>query len=221
MRVQGQIKKILVNEGFGFIETKVGMSVFFHKSQSMDFNSLKNGTVVEFEVKETQKGKSALYVRKVEVAKITQAKKGMLFSRGGNPKQTQIVRSDSVTTSMFRNPNLAKDELESIAKNAGCNAVLNMDCKRETLLLARNYYGTVHTYTADIAILSEEVTINPNEQNALQFEAFSELTRRENLAEAAKQKREESKYKGDSSVFGKAVLLIIAFIFLFIIIGSM
>lgn len=221
MRVQGQIKKILINEGFGFIETKDGMSVFFHKSQSMDFNSLKNGTVVEFEVKETPKGKSALYVREVEVAKITQAKKGMLFSRGGNPKQTHIVRSDSVTTSMFRDPNLAKDELESIAKNAGCNAVLNMDCKRETLQLARNYYGTVHSYTADIAIISECVLVNPNEKRTLQFEAFAELTRRENLAEAAKQKREESKYKGDSSVFGKAVLLIIAFIVLFVIIGSM
>jgi flagellin-like protein len=220
MRIQGQIKKILINEGFGFIETKDGMSVFFHKSQTMDFNSLKNGTVVDFEVKDTPRGKSALNVSEVEVAKIIQAKKGMLFSRGGNPKQTQIVRSDSVTTSMFRNPNLAKDELEEMAKEAGCNALLNIVCNRETLPLARNYYGTVHTYTADIAIISEEITVNKNEKNTLQFEAFAELTRRENLAEAAKQKREESKNKGDSSVFGTAVLLAIAFIVVTIIIGS-
>jgi cold shock CspA family protein len=199
MRIQGQIKKILTAEGYGFIETKENMSVFLHKSQSIDFNALQVGSVVEFEVSDTPKGKSALYVREVKVSKITRVKEGMFFSRGAQPKQTKIVTFETVTTSMFRDPNLAKAKLENMAMAAGCNAILNMQCKRQEVRLARNYYGTVHTYTADIAIITEQVTVNEREKSTLQFEAFSELNRRETLANEARNKRLESLDKGNKT----------------------
>ena len=217
MRIQGQIKKILMNEGFGFIETKERLSVFFHKSQSIDFNSLKIGSVVEFKVSDTPKGKSALYVREVRVSKMTRVKDGMFFSRGAQPIQTKIVTTETVTTSMFRDPNLAKAQLEKMAVDAGCNAILNMKCKREEVRLGRNYYGTAHTYTADIAIITEQVMVNERESSILQFAAFSELNRRETLANEAKHKRVEALEKANKTSFadiGIGALLLSLFGFL-------
>ena len=63
--MQGTIKKVVRDKGFGFILTSDGKEVFFHRSglQQMDFDGLKEGATVEFEVEQSEKGPRATNVR--------------------------------------------------------------------------------------------------------------------------------------------------------------
>jgi cold shock protein len=64
--MNGTIKKLVTDKGFGFISA-AGMEkdVFFH-SKSLDgaqFNELSEGQEVTFEIEDTPKGKSAINVK--------------------------------------------------------------------------------------------------------------------------------------------------------------
>ena len=61
----GTIKKVVRDKGFGFILTSDAKDVFFHRNglQGMDFEGLKGGETVEFEVEQAEKGPRAINVR--------------------------------------------------------------------------------------------------------------------------------------------------------------
>jgi CspA family cold shock protein len=63
--MQGTIKRVIRDRGFGFIRTADGQEVFFHRSslQNLDFDSLKEGQNVEFEMERGEKGPRAVSVR--------------------------------------------------------------------------------------------------------------------------------------------------------------
>ena len=63
---QGTIKK-LTEKGFGFIETSDGRDLFFHMSalQDVQFEDLKEGQSVEFDIGSGPKGERAENVRLV------------------------------------------------------------------------------------------------------------------------------------------------------------
>jgi cold shock protein len=63
--MQGTIKRVVRDRGFGFIRTADGQEVFFHRSslQNLDFDSLKEGQNVEFEMERGEKGPRAVSVR--------------------------------------------------------------------------------------------------------------------------------------------------------------
>ncbi len=63
--MEGTIKRILRDRGFGFIRTSEGTEVFFHRSalQGLNFDSLREGEAVEFEVVRGEKGPRASGVR--------------------------------------------------------------------------------------------------------------------------------------------------------------
>jgi len=63
--MQGTIKRVVRDRGFGFIRSSDGQEVFFHSSslQQMNFDSLKEGDTVEFEVERGEKGLRATNVR--------------------------------------------------------------------------------------------------------------------------------------------------------------
>ena len=63
--MKGTIKRVVRDRGFGFIRSSDGQEVFFHRNglQQMDFESLKEGTSVEFEVEQSEKGPRATNVR--------------------------------------------------------------------------------------------------------------------------------------------------------------
>jgi CspA family cold shock protein len=63
--MKGTIKRIIRVRGFGFIRTSDGQDVFFHRNglQQMDFDSLKEGPTVEFEIEQSEKGPRATNVR--------------------------------------------------------------------------------------------------------------------------------------------------------------
>ncbi|MBI1939876.1 MAG: cold shock domain-containing protein [Acidobacteria bacterium] len=63
--MQGTIKRVIRDRGFGFIRSADGQEVFFHRSslQELNFDGLKEGEAVEFELERGEKGPRAVSVR--------------------------------------------------------------------------------------------------------------------------------------------------------------
>jgi CspA family cold shock protein len=63
--MRGSIKKVISKNGFGFIRSDGGQDIFFHRSavRGTAFGRLREGTPVEFDVEETNKGPRAVSVR--------------------------------------------------------------------------------------------------------------------------------------------------------------
>jgi cold shock protein len=64
--MQGTIKRVVRDRGFGFIRSSDGQEVFFHRNslQQMDFDGLKEGEAVDFELERGEKGPRAANVRR-------------------------------------------------------------------------------------------------------------------------------------------------------------
>jgi CspA family cold shock protein len=63
--MQGTIKRVVKDRGFGFIRTADGQEVFFHRSglHGLNFDSLQEGQSVDFELRQGDKGPRAENVR--------------------------------------------------------------------------------------------------------------------------------------------------------------
>ena len=63
--MQGTIKRVIRDRGFGFIRAADGQEIFFHRSalQNLNFDSLREGDNVEFELERGEKGPRASNVR--------------------------------------------------------------------------------------------------------------------------------------------------------------
>jgi cold shock protein len=62
--MQGTIKRVIRDRGFGFIRAADGQEVFFHRTglQQLNFDSLREGEAVEFEMERGEKGPRATSV---------------------------------------------------------------------------------------------------------------------------------------------------------------
>jgi cold shock CspA family protein len=61
----GTIKKVIADRGFGFIVAEDGKEYFFHRGglqAPLDFDSLKGGERVSFEIEQSPKGPRAVQV---------------------------------------------------------------------------------------------------------------------------------------------------------------
>ena len=63
--MQGTIKRIIRDRGFGFIRSSEGQEVFFHRTslQHLNFDGLNEGEPVEFDMERGEKGPRATAVR--------------------------------------------------------------------------------------------------------------------------------------------------------------
>ncbi|MBZ5544211.1 MAG: cold shock domain-containing protein [Acidobacteriia bacterium] len=63
--MQGTIKRVIRDRGFGFIRSADGQEIFFHRSslQQLNFDGLREGEPVEFEMERGEKGPRATSVR--------------------------------------------------------------------------------------------------------------------------------------------------------------
>ena len=62
----GTIKKLVSDRGFGFLVAEDGKEYFFHRSgldSSLDFDQLRGGERVEFDIEQSPKGPRAANVR--------------------------------------------------------------------------------------------------------------------------------------------------------------
>jgi CspA family cold shock protein len=61
--VNGTVKKLVSERGFGFIAADDGKEYFFHRDGVADFDSLQGGEKVTFEIEASPKGPRANQVR--------------------------------------------------------------------------------------------------------------------------------------------------------------
>ncbi len=63
--MQGTIKRVIRDRGFGFIRSSDGQEIFFHRSslQQLNFDGLKEGEAVDYEMERGEKGPRATSVR--------------------------------------------------------------------------------------------------------------------------------------------------------------
>ncbi len=63
--MQGTIKRVIRDRGFGFIRAADGQEVFFHRTslQQLNFDGLREGENVEFDMEQGEKGPRAKNVR--------------------------------------------------------------------------------------------------------------------------------------------------------------
>ena len=63
--MQGTIKRVIRDRGFGFIRAADGQEIFFHRSslQELNFDGLREGENVEFDMERGEKGPRAVSVR--------------------------------------------------------------------------------------------------------------------------------------------------------------
>jgi len=63
--LEGKIKKLIRERGFGFISAENGSEVFFHRSalQSINFDTLEEDDSVEFDLEKGYKGPRAVNVK--------------------------------------------------------------------------------------------------------------------------------------------------------------
>jgi CspA family cold shock protein len=67
---KGMIRRLISDRGFGFIKTEEDKELFFHRNelQGVDFNSLREGQQVEFEVGQGRNGRpEAVKVKLVQL----------------------------------------------------------------------------------------------------------------------------------------------------------
>lgn len=64
---KGKVKKLLKDRGFGFIASEDGQELFFHRSglAGVEFDSLREGQGVEFEIENAPKGPRAVKIKPV------------------------------------------------------------------------------------------------------------------------------------------------------------
>ena len=65
---KGKIKKLIKDRGFGFISDTDGRDVFFHRNNlvGIEFESLSEDQVVEFDVERSPKGPRAINIQTVK-----------------------------------------------------------------------------------------------------------------------------------------------------------
>jgi CspA family cold shock protein len=63
--LKGKVKRLIRDRGFGFITAEDGTEVFFHRSDLVgeDFDTLEEGTSVEFDLERGTKGPRAMNVK--------------------------------------------------------------------------------------------------------------------------------------------------------------
>lgn len=63
--MEGTVKRLIRDRGFGFIRSTDGQEIFFHRStlENVSFDSIKEGLAVEFEFEKGDKGPRATVVR--------------------------------------------------------------------------------------------------------------------------------------------------------------
>ena len=64
----GTIKRLVADRGFGFIAGEDGTEYFFHRNAVADFDGLRGGEAVTFEIESGPKGPRANQVRIAEVS---------------------------------------------------------------------------------------------------------------------------------------------------------
>lgn len=156
--MKGQVVSYMTTKGFGFINGDDNESYFFHKTylNNLDDESkLAKGTVLIFNPIPSPKGLAA---KNIIIADVYWGKKLVEFfiTKNHLPKHGLVERKYTIKTRFFKDLNKAKKNIDDLAKEVGCNAILGLTYEKKTRS-SGDYQYTVHAFKADLALVSENV----------------------------------------------------------------
>jgi cold shock CspA family protein len=218
----GRITSYVSNKKFGFIQGDDGEQYFFHTSFLQDKTAetlLLKGARVEFDPTPSPKGltaKSVVVFNPIVGRKI----RPFIRSRNAQAKDGTIERELHLRTRFFKDPNEGRQYLERLAHRVGANALLSHHFLKETFTEG-NYQYSMHTFLADIAVITEKVTFNSErERDNAQNNVEHHLALFDEHASSIKELEEKARIdmlKGDSlSIVFAGVLTFAAVILYFI-----
>lgn len=154
--VSGKIVSFVSKKKFGFIKGDDGEDYFFHISFLNDKSvesKLVKGVRVEFDPTPAKKG---LEARRLVVHTAITGKrlKKFIQTKNAAPKDGVIERKIHLKTKPFKNPDEGRAHLKMLAKQMGANALLNQSYEKATASEG-NYRYSVHSFSADVAVVSE------------------------------------------------------------------
>ncbi|MEZ8376393.1 cold-shock protein [Vibrio cyclitrophicus] len=156
--MKGKVVSYISSKKYGFINGDDGESYFLHFSallDKLDEAKLVKNVVVEFDPTPNPKGLAA---KKVRVPTVYFKKEMVDFftTRAPKPKYGTVEKQHSIECRFIKGLDEAREHIETLAKDAGCNAILNMSFEKETFN-SGNYRYTVHAFKGDFAIVTDQV----------------------------------------------------------------
>lgn len=156
--MQGRLVSYTSEKKYGFIKGDDGQSYFFHISSlnnKQDESKLIKNTLINFDPKPTPKGLAA---KKLSIPTTFFKKRAVSFftTKESQPKHGEIESSRSIRTRFFKDIDQAKNKLSQLARESGCNAILDKQYQKQTFSEG-NYQYSVHAFRANLAIITEKV----------------------------------------------------------------
>lgn len=163
--MKGTVISYISAKKYGFITGEDGESYFLHVSSLLDkANEAKliKGIIVEFDPTPTPKGMSA---KKVHVPEVYLKKtiNSFIMTKQSKPKYGQVEIQRTIHTMFFKDPNAARANIKRLARQAGCNAILNLRVEKATFSEG-NYKYTMHAFSGNFAIVTDEKTCDSKQE---------------------------------------------------------
>jgi cold shock CspA family protein len=201
--VRGKVVSYISQKKYGFITGEDDESYFLHSSSLLDKaneKKLLKGVIVEFDPTPTPKGMSA---KKVHVPNVYFKKSLVDFfiTKSSQPKFGCVEKSHSIETQFFKDPNEGREHIKKLAKETGCNSILNLSFEKNTFS-SGNYQYTVHAFNGDFALVTESIPcaieqISKDSVNKLQLlisEFDNKFKRVQEIEREARREQLESDY---------------------------
>lgn len=154
--LKGRVVSYIPNKKYGFVNGEDGESYFLHVSglqDSSDESKLIKDVVVEFDPTPTARGLAA---KKVSIPNVYFKKKMVNFftTKNHTPKYGTVEKRLSISTRFFKDFKEGREHIEKLAKDAGCNAILDLNFEKETFS-SGNYKYTVYAFKGDFSVVTE------------------------------------------------------------------
>ncbi len=160
----GIVKSYSSQKSYGFIRGEDGQSFFFHISQVLPESKrrISSGCVVSFDEKPTPKGMAAenVEVKGEAVEAFEDIPEGEIIVSKSDAcgRGNRVVHKLARVCVEDRDPNAAMALLKHKAREAGCNAVVNLQRDRRTgEAWTTRYKYTIHVMSAEPAIVKRVV----------------------------------------------------------------
>ncbi|MGM7319732.1 cold-shock protein [Idiomarina sp. ST10R2A5] len=149
-RKEGVVKSLKPVSGYGFIETGFGADVFFHETSigKTQFNSLKIGQPLRFEIKVTYKGLEAVNIellKESSTLRLYKKEYGLFESNKKDIENKVVFTRLPVVSQWFKTIEEAESDVRQFALKLGANALLSKQQQKDKRKSDHNSY-IYHVY---------------------------------------------------------------------------
>ncbi len=163
--MRGTVKSFLPEKAYGFIRGEDGRDYFFHLNDLVNrFEPVPLQTVY-FDPTATRKGLKARSIQAGPMPTVTPVGPNhFIMTRDNYVRGYEIIRMVGTLRARANDPNVARNNLRTIAIDLGANAIINMTCTRSSEQEGcSNYNYTMHHFEGTAVVVARyQSTPNTN-----------------------------------------------------------